>query len=63
MAVYLPNISSVDVKVGLMSSKVRLDIARYSVSLTIGFDNSNFQSLLRISKFELIGLHCIIQTL
>ena len=38
MAVYLPIISSVHVKCGLMSSKVRLDIASHSISLiTIDF--------------------------
>ena len=38
MTVYLPNISSVHVKCGLMSSKVRLDIASHSISLiTIDF--------------------------
>ena len=38
MAVYLPNINSVHVKCGLMSSKVRLDRASHSISLiTIDF--------------------------
>ena len=38
MAVYLPNKSSVHVKGGLMSLKVRLDIASHSISLiTIDF--------------------------
>ena len=38
MAVYLPNISSVHVKCGLMSSKVGLDRASHSISLiTIDF--------------------------
>ena len=38
MTVYLPNISSVHVKGGLMSLKVRLDKASHSISLiTIDF--------------------------
>ena len=38
MAVYLPNISYVHVKGGLMSLKVRLDIASNSISfITIDF--------------------------
>ena len=38
MAVYLPNLSYVHAKGGLMSSKVRLDIASHSISLiTIDF--------------------------
>ena len=38
MTAYLPNISSVHVKCGLMSSKVRLDIASHIISLiTIDF--------------------------
>ena len=58
MAVYLPNISSVHVKCGLMSSKVRLDRASHSISLiTIDFCRvwtiQMFESLLRISRFEL----------
>ena len=63
MAVYLLIISSVHVKCGLMSSKVRLDIASHSISLiTIDFYRvwiiQIFKSLLRISRFELSGLHC-----
>ena len=43
MAVYLPNISSVHVKCGLMSSKVRLDRASHSISLiTIDFGQFKF---------------------
>ena len=33
MAVYLPNISSVHIKCGLMSSKVRLDIASHLITI------------------------------
>ena len=63
MAVYLPIISSVHVKGGLMSLKVRLDIASHSISLTtIDFYRvwiiQIFKYLLQISRFELSGLHC-----
>ena len=61
MAVYLPLICSMHVQGGLMSSKVRLDIASHSISLiTIDFYRvwiiQILKSLLRISRIELSGL-------
>ena len=63
MAVCLPNISSVHVKGGLMSLKVRLDIASHSISfITIDCYRvwiiQTFKYLLRILRFELSGLLC-----
>ena len=54
MAVFLPTISSVHVKCGLMSSKVRLDKASHSISL-ITFDFYRvwiIQIFMQISRFE-----------
>ena len=58
MTVYLPNISSVHVKCGLMSSKVRLDIASHSISLiTIDFYIYRVWTTLYIPEISVSNIH------